>query len=213
MITMSHDDALGQLKEGNSRYAGGSGRNFSNLSEARDSLVEGQRPFAVVLGCSDSRVPPEIVFDQGLGDLFVVRVAGNVAGPTQVGSIEFAVAEFGSPLVVVIGHAGCGAVRATLRSLSKKGAASPSAEVSDDLLAITTLIEPVLLPLHGKPEEEAMAVGVTANVRASVARLAERSALLRDRISAGHLAVVGAEYCLRSGQVTFIEEPGRSARR
>jgi carbonic anhydrase len=199
---MTPDQALQQLREGHERYLGGtSGRGQADLAVARAAVAGGQRPFAVILGCSDSRVPPEIIFDQGLGDLFVVRVAGNIAGPTQVGSIEFAVEEFQVPLIVVLGHSSCGAVAATL-SLLRGGA--DDGGISEDLRAVVSLVSPAVSAVADLPDTEAVAAGVIANVRAGVARLSEQSTVLAGRVADGSVRVVGAEYALDSGRVEFL---------
>lgn len=167
-------------------------------------MVAGQSPFAIVLGCSDSRVPVEMVFDQGLGDLFVIRVAGNVVSPSQVGSVEFAAATFGTPLVVVLGHSTCGAVTATLEELQR-----PAENQSPNLRAIVERITPAVASLletelKDRPEE-LIAKGVRANVRASAHGLRHGSRILEDLIAAGKLLVVGAEYDLATGAVDFFD--------
>lgn len=196
------DEALVQLEEGNQRYLEGRpGCERLEAAAERRALAGGQKPFAAVLGCSDSRVPPEIVFDQGLGDLFVVRVAGNIAGPTQVGSIEFAVEEFQVPLVLVLGHSNCGAVAATLKGLRDGSAADG---ISEDLRSVVSLVAPAVSSAIDLPGDEALASGVTANVRAGAARLAEGSEVLARKIEEGALRVVGAEYDLETGRVHFL---------
>jgi carbonic anhydrase len=156
-----------------------------------------------VLGCSDSRVPAEIVFDQGLGDLFVIRVAGNIVAPSQVGSVEFAAARFGTPLVVVLGHSGCGAITAALEGLRR-----PS-EKSQNLRSIVDRLRPavhdVVEARPDAPDAEVIALAIRANIRASVNHLRHASELLEELIQEGRLEVVGAEYSLETGVVDFFE--------
>jgi carbonic anhydrase len=195
-------EALQRLREGNRRFVSDASQLDSRASARRcDALVEGQRPFAVVLGCSDSRVPAEIVFDQGLGDLFVIRVAGNVVAPSQIGSVEFAAERLGARLVVVLGHTGCGAVAATLEALRHAGG-----EASPGLRAIVDRIRPALADLPGAGDEAALLrEGVRANVRASVDRLRRGSEIVEQLVREQGLVVVGAEYALETGEVTFLD--------
>ncbi|MHC5002912.1 MAG: carbonic anhydrase [Planctomycetota bacterium] len=196
-------EALQRLKEGNRRFAAGTpDRGDLASPQRRRDLVEGQAPFAIVLGCSDSRVPAELVFDQGLGDLFVIRVAGNIVAPSQVGSIEFAASQFGTRLVVVLGHTRCGAVTATLDQL-----AQPEANRSPNLRSIVDRIRPAVEPLvAARPELEPAALmreAVRANIRASVEQLRRGSAVLEQLIERDGLEIVGAEYALETGVVTW----------
>ena len=198
-------EALASLKEGNRRYVAGThGDHGRTGASHRDEVAGGQQPFATVLGCADSRVPVEVVFDQGLGDLFVVRVAGNIAAPTQVGSIEYAVSVLGTPLVVVLGHSGCGAIGATLDLI-----AHPERSVSPDLDAIVSRIRPAIESLAStEPAADRATLqqrAMRANVRATVDRLRHDSAALRARVEDGSLAIVGAEYALDSGVVEFLD--------
>ena len=198
------DEALAQLKEGNRRFVAGSRRLDIGLSHAeRAAAVRNLNPFAIILGCSDARVPAEVVFDQGLGDLFVIRVAGNIVSPSQVGSVEFAAQRFGTQLVVVLGHTQCGAILATLEAVRDQ------ANHPENVLTIVERIRPsvqTLLELRPRAtEEELIHHAVRANVRASVDHLRHGSALLEDLIRRGRLAVVGAEYSLETGQVEFFE--------
>jgi carbonic anhydrase len=196
-------DALERLKEGNRRFIAGVRSEKPMTHAERSALARQQRPFAIVLGCSDSRVPAEVVFDQGLGDLFVIRVAGNIVSPSQVGSVEFAAERFGTQLVVVLGHTQCGAILATLEHLRE------SARHPDNLLAIVERIRPsVQTILELRPsagEDELVHLAVRANVRASVNHLRHGSALLERLIQQGRLKIVGAEYSLETGQVDFFE--------
>jgi carbonic anhydrase len=171
----------------------------------REELLSGQEPFAIVLGCSDSRVPAELVFDQGFGDLFVIRVAGNIVAPSQVGSVEFAAARFGTRLVVVMGHTQCGAVMATLEVvLGRKSTKSRNLHSIVD--RVRPAVEPLLTARARQPDLDALLPeAVRANVRASVDQLRHGSDILEDLIRTNGLQVVGAEYSLESGVVTFFE--------
>jgi carbonic anhydrase len=197
-------EALALLREGNRRFVAHRSTASATLdADRRAALVERQEPFAIVLGCSDSRVPAELVFDQGFGDLFVIRVAGNIVAPSQVGSVEFAAARFGTRLVVVLGHSQCGAVQATLEVL--QGRARPE---SRNLRSIVERVRPPLETLLSGPpvdDEMLMRNAVRANVRASAHHLRHGSALLEDLIKNDGLLVVGAEYSLESGVVTFFD--------
>lgn len=202
----SAQKALENLREGNRRFVAGIGdREAKGQHEGQSARVMDQKPFAVILGCSDSRVPPERVFDQGFGDLFVVRVAGNVAGPSQIGSIEFAVEKFGTRLVVVLGHTRCGAVEATLEHLR-----TPGQPVSRNLVSIIDSIRPsVEHLLETPPAQDGDALSRTAirsHIRASVDQLRRSSSVLGRFIAEDGLVVVGAEYSLESGVVDFFEE-------
>jgi carbonic anhydrase len=171
----------------------------------RAELPREQQPFAIVLGCSDARVPAEIVFDQGLGDLFVIRVAGNIVAPSQVGSVEFAAARFGTRLVVVLGHSQCGAILATLEEVQR-----PSDSQSRNLRSIVDRIRPSIEGLlQGELRHDEPALvrhAVRANVLASVNHLRHGSAVLEELIQQDGLVVVGAEYSLETGVVDFIPE-------
>lgn len=170
----------------------------------RAALVDGQEPFAIVLGCSDSRVPAELVFDQGFGDLFVIRVAGNIVAPSQVGSVEFAAAKFGTRLVVVMGHSQCGAITATVDELLGRGTAE-----SVNLRSIVDRVRPsVETLLVGRPDVEVDSLidqAVRANVRVSANHLRHGSELLENLVRTDGLLVVGAEYSLETGVVTFFD--------
>ncbi len=219
-------EALERLREGNRRFVAGDVR-FAGLvsAERRARLASGQRPFAAVLGCSDSRVPVEIVFDQGPGELFVIRVAGNVAAPSQIGSVEFAVEQFGTPLVVVLGHSGCGAVAATLERLREtaelpgravarrqrqdSGPAAPRGRTSPNLEAIVARIRPALeelLPEWGDDPTELHRRAVRANVLAAVRALRSGSGLLTRAERRRRVLIVGAEYSLTTGAVEFLPQ-------
>ncbi|MEJ2575819.1 MAG: carbonic anhydrase [Gammaproteobacteria bacterium] len=197
--------ALTRLREGNRRFASTTGHGAALVSEHRRlSLTTGQAPFAIILGCSDSRVPAEIVFDQGLGDLFVIRVAGNVVAPSQVGSVEFAAERYGTRLVVVLGHSSCGAVAATLEELER-----PADSRSSSLLPIVDRIRPSiegLLDTNLTDDPGAlMAHAVRANIRAAADHLRHGSKLLEQLILHEGLLVIGAEYSLETGLVDFFD--------
>lgn len=200
---ISSREALQRLRDGNRRYASDVRSLDALLSHTRRAiLAASQNPFAVILGCSDSRVPAEVVFDQGLGDLFVIRVAGNIVAPSQIGSVEFSVEAFGSPLVVVLGHSGCGAVTAALHEARRD-------DRQDHLGSIVERIRPVVEPLLqtdlARDELRLMHAAVRANVRASADHLRRGSALLERQIHAGRLLIVGAEYSLETGEVDFFD--------
>ena len=199
-------EALQRLKEGNLRYATDQrgAADYVNRSR-REELATSQFPFAVILGCSDSRVPVEIHFDQGLGDLFVIRVAGNIVAPSQVGSVEFAAERFGTRLVVVLGHSGCGAITATLEELQR-----PTENQSRNLRSIVDRVRPSVETLFAtelRNDLDALVdQAVKANIRASVNHLRHGSAILEQLIQDNGLAVVGAEYSLETGLVEFLDD-------
>ena len=195
-------DALARLRAGNARFVASLG-DASATSARLTGLVSVQEPIAIVLGCSDARVPAELVFDQGLGDLFVIRVAGNIVAPSQVGSVEFAAAQFGTRLVVVLGHSQCGAILATLAELRR-----PSATQSPNLKSIVDRVRPSVAALleDGVGDEAALVRrAVRANIRASADHLRHGSAILEDLIAREGLLVVGAEYSLETGAVEFFD--------
>ncbi len=200
-------DALGLLRDGNSRFVADVRSRGTLPSRARRiELAAGQEPFAAILGCSDSRVPVEIVFDQGLGDLFVIRVAGNIVAPSQIGSVEFAAEQFGTRLVVVLGHSRCGAVEATLEQLRR-----PQENQSHNLHSIVDLVRPSVEKLLAMDLEPDALVheAVRANIRASVNHLRHGSEIIEQLILKDGLLVVGAEYSLETGVVDFYESaPG-----
>ncbi|MFT5138998.1 MAG: carbonic anhydrase [Lysobacterales bacterium] len=198
--------SLERLKEGNRRFAQESQSQVDpSVALKRSSLVAGQNPFAIILGCSDSRVPAEIVFDQGLGDLFVIRVAGNIVAPSQIGSVEFAATQFGISLVVVMGHSDCGAVSATIDALQmNREAISPS--ITMIVNRIRPAVEPLLTASGLQDKAQLMDDAVRANIAASVKQLAHGSEILENLIMEDRLLVIGAEYCLQSGLVEFFEE-------
>jgi carbonic anhydrase len=197
-------EALERLRRGNERFVSDFLDSAAVTDRARrTSLTGGQEPFAIILGCSDSRVPAEIVFDQGLGDLFVIRVAGNIVAPSQVGSVEFAAERFGTRLVVVLGHSQCGAIVATLDELRR-----PSEGRSPNLRAIVDRVRPSVEGLLAAgPEDPEVLIerAVRANIRASADHLRHGSAILEQLIHQRGLLVVGAEYSLETGVVDFFD--------
>ena len=206
---LSGPEALARLREGNRRFvAGVDDPNAALRQTHRLALAQGQgrgqEPFAIVLGCSDSRVPAELVFGQGFGDLFVIRVAGNIVAPSQVGSVEFAAGRFGTRLAVVLGHTQCGAIAATLEELRQ-----PTPHQSPNLRSIVDRIRPSVEPLLATPlaqdAEAFVAHAVRANIRAAADHLRHGSAVLERLVADDGLLIVGAEYCLETGVVDFFD--------
>ena len=197
--------ALALLREGNNRFVNeASQRDTFSSGIRRVALTLGQAPFAAILGCSDSRVPVEIVFDQGLGDLFVIRVAGNIVAPSQIGSVEFAAEQFGTRLVVVLGHSQCGAIQTTVDQLRR-----PVENQSRNLHSIVDFIRPAvqgLLTTNLKNDHDALVrEACRANIRASVKHLRHGSEIIEKLIQNAGLMVVGAEYSLETGVVDFFD--------
>ncbi len=188
-------EGIERLRDGNARFLVGENRAMQGSRKLPQDLVSGQAPFAVVLGCSDSRVPVELVFDQGLGDVFVIRVAGNIAGAHEIGSIEYAVDMLGSKLIVVLGHTGCGAVKATLSDVAEH---NPG--LSPGLRAIVDTIKSAV------QDEREVNHAVRKNVRAIVARLEEQSEIIAKYVRAKEVCIVGAVYSLETGLVEFLED-------
>jgi len=202
---ISAHEALELLREGNLRFAANVRGSETYLSQARRAgLPQVQEPVAIILGCSDARVPAEIVFDQGLGDLFVIRVAGNIVAPSQVGSVEFAAARFGTRLAVVLGHTQCGAIAATLEELRQ-----PASQQSPNLHSIVDRIRPSIEPLLDTPLAEQpdalLAHAVRANIRSAADHLRHGSDVLERLAQRDGLLIVGAEYCLETGVVDFFD--------
>ena len=201
---LTAQEAMTRLQEGNKRFVEGKSTYNTNDTRRRNELVDGQTPFAIILGCSDSRVPAEIVFDQGLGDLFVIRIAGNIVAPSQIGSIEFTVETFQTPLVVVLGHTRCGAVAATLNQIRQ-----PQASRSQHLRSIVERIRPAVEPLSeirtDLTPEQLLERAIRSNIRMSVNQLRHGSSFLEEIHDSGSLWIVGAEYSLESGEVDFFE--------
>lgn len=198
-------EALERLKKGNQRFVNGETNHQKLLTHhERAQMAETQEPFAIILGCSDSRVPAEMVFDQGLGDLFVIRVAGNIVAPSQVGSVEFAVDSFNCPVVIVLGHTHCGAIDSTIEALR-----NPDQPPSANLMSIVNRVRPsveILMQTELKDDLKKLSChAVRSNVFASVNQLRHGSAVLESFISKGQLKVVGAEYSLETGEVLFFD--------
>jgi len=196
-------EALERLRTGNARFVANElSRAISDVERAR--LASGQEPFAVILGCSDSRVPTEVVFDQGLGDLFVIRVAGNIVAPSQIGSIEFAAQKFATRLVVVLGHTHCGAVEATIDELLQ-----PDKKQSRNIAAIVSRIQPSVMDLLERGDvtdrDELVQKAVRENVRYAANALRHGSDIIEELIGRDELLIVGAEYSLDTGVVEFFD--------
>jgi carbonic anhydrase len=193
------DQALNRLREGNKRFVNGKLAHPRRDDARRAELVESQSPFAVVVGCSDSRVPPEIVFDEGIGDLFLVRVAGNTAiDPVLLGSVEYSVAVLGSVLIFVLGHEQCGAVKATL-DLVKKGKWPPG-----HIPSVLDPIVPAVEKVKDQPDDRVLEAAIQQNVRHTVDALRVSTPILSDLVNQGKVKVIGGEYRLRSGQVEIV---------
>jgi len=202
---VSATEALQKLQDGNARFVEGDRCIDTYLSHTKlDQHLAGQEPYAIVLGCSDSRVPIEIIFDAGLGDIFVIRVAGNIVAPSLIGSIELAAENFGPRLVIVMGHTGCGAVELTLQALGKQKAEN-SHHVNSIVETIRPSVEGLLAEDPGLSREELMDQAVRANVRASANQLRHGSATLERLIRDDGLIVIGAEYSLATGVVNFFD--------
>jgi carbonic anhydrase len=202
---ISARDALTRLRDGNRRFVESMQAGSAPNGQFRRVLPgQIQQPFAIILGCSDSRVPAELVFGQGFGDLFVIRIAGNIVAPSQVGSVEFAAERFGTRLVVVLGHTDCGAINATVEELRR-----PTPDQSPGLRAIVDRIRPSVEPLLATPaggnHETLIAAAVRANIRSAADHLRHGSEVLERLIQRDGLAIVGAEYCLQTGVVDFID--------
>lgn len=202
---ISSTEAIQRLRAGNARFVAETRRSdvYTGVTR-RAEVAEGQAPFAIILGCSDSRVPAELIFDQGLGDLFVIRVAGNIVAASQIGSIEFAAERYNTRLVLVVGHSQCGAILATVDELQQE-----SANQSRNLQFIVDRIRPSVEPLLAtdlRNNRDALVhEAVRANVRASVSQLRQGSEVLEQLIQTNGLQIVGAEYSLESGVVEFFD--------
>jgi carbonic anhydrase len=195
-------DALNRLRDGNRRFAANQPAHGENAESRREELTSGQEPFAIILGCSDSRVPAEIIFDQGLGDLFVIRVAGNIVAPSQIGSVEFAATKFGTRLVVVLGHTQCGAIEETVNQLR-----SPAEENSRNIGAIVNFVRPSVEAVldSSLALDELTARAVRENVRTSAGQMRHGSKIIERLERDEGLVIVGAEYSLESGLVDFFD--------
>lgn len=202
---ISAKEALERLREGNRRFVSDDrSRDVLAHQTRRRELAAGQEPFAIILGCSDSRVPAELVFDQGLGDLFVIRVAGNIVAPSQVGSVEFAAERFGTRLVVVLGHSSCGVILATLEELARR-TEDQSRNLRSIVDRVRPSVEPLLATELSDDPDELVEQAVRANIRASTNHLRHGSEVLEQLIQKDGLVVVGAEYSLETGVVDFFD--------
>ena len=189
-------EAISKLKEGNGRYTTGSLQHPGQTAERRTELAKTQHPFAAIVSCSDSRVPPEIVFDQGLGDLFVVRVAGNVINDEGLGSIEYTVDHLGTRLILVLGHQSCGAVNAARETIAAKGKAPGHIE------SLVTAIKPAV----EATAKDDLETTVKANVKNVVKALRSSTPILKSKVDSGEIQVIGGYYSLDTGAVTFLDE-------
>src|SRR3954463_10487362 len=203
-MMLTATEALARLEEGNRRFIANQTTSDQLDHARRAALAARQEPFAIILGCSDSRVPAELVFDQGFGDLFVIRVAGNIVAPSQIGSVEFAASRFGTRLVVVLGHSGCGAITATLEEITGH-TTSQSRNLRSIVDRVRPSVEKILTRREDNDEEALIREAVRANVRASVHQLKRGSELLEELTVNDGLLVVGAEYSLETGVVTFLD--------
>ena len=202
---MNPDKALQKLIEGNKRYIEGTADGAElTITTRRQDITDGQNPFAVILGCSDSRVPAELVFNRGLGDLFVIRVAGNIVAPSQIGSVEFACQHFGTRLVVVLGHSHCGAINATVDALTG-GSGSLSPNVASIVDLVTPAVHPIVMSEKYADKDELIHEAMRANVEQSVNELQMRSSILRDMVNKDQIRIIGAEYSLETGVVDFYQ--------
>ena len=197
------DEALERLLAGNARFAADRKLNDGHGTDRRAELAAGQEPWAVIVGCADSRVPPDVIFDAGLGDLFVVRVAGNTAvDPFVLGSVEYALAHLGSPLVLVLGHEGCGAVAGAVAAATE-GATEPGS-IGEVIAPIVPVVQGVVEDEHELPAAELLDRAVRANVAAAVADLTARSPVVAERVESGAVKIAGAEYRLATGEVALL---------
>ena len=195
-------EALNQLRSGNQRFASGNPTHHLGIIK-RTELLMGQFPKAVIIGCSDSRVPAEIVFDQGLGDLFVIRIAGNIVAPSQIGSVEFAVEQFGTRLIVVLGHSQCGAIKAAIDIIK-----NPDTQHSRNMSSIVDRIKPAIKDIDfsdwSNSQDKLAALAVRANISFSISQLRDGSSILEQSIQDSGVEIIGAEYSLENGLVTFL---------
>jgi len=194
--TVAPAEAISKLKEGNGRYTSGNPQHPGQTTERRTELAKTQHPFAGIVSCSDSRVPPEIVFDQGLGDLFVVRVAGNVINDEGLGSVEYTVDHLGTRLILVLGHQSCGAVKAARETIAAKGKAPGHIE------SLVTAIKPAV-EATAKDDPDTT---VKANVKNVVQALRSSTPILKAKVDSGEIQVIGGYYSLDTGTVTFLDE-------
>lgn len=202
---LSASEAKMRLIEGNRRFIAGV-RSIDAIVKQmqREEFLKGQAPFAIILGCADSRVPAEIIFDQGLGDLFVIRVAGNIVAPSQIGSVEFAAERYGTPLVVVLGHTMCGAVTATIEEL-ELSTQDPSHNVQSIVGRIRPSVEPLFNTELRNDPDKLLAAAIRANILSATNHLRHGSQALERLVQRGKLEIVGAEYSLETGEVVFFD--------
>ncbi len=193
---ISPAEAISKLKEGNGRYTSGNLQHPGQTAERRTELAKTQHPFAAIVSCSDSRVPPEIVFDQGLGDLFIVRVAGNVINDEGLGSIEYTVDHLGTRLILVLGHQRCGAVDAAKQTIASKGKAP------GHIQSLVTAIKPAV----EATTKDDLETTIKANVKNVVQALRSSTPILKAEVDSGKIQVVGGYYSLDTGAVTFLDE-------
>ena len=198
------EEALRRLRDGNHRFVTGQTPASTLSNNVRRILAGDQAPFAIVLGCSDARVPAELVFDQGFGDLFVIRVAGNIVAPSQVGSVEFAASKFGTKLVVVMGHSQCGAITAAVEELLD-GATNQSRNLRSIVDRVRPAVDGVIAGRRNVDRKTIVRDAVIANVKVSVDHLRHGSELLEKLIQTDGLVIVGAKYSLDTGVVTFLD--------
>ena len=189
-------EAISKLKEGNGRYTSGNLQHPGQTTERRTELAKTQHPFAAIVCCSDSRVPPEIVFDQGLGDLFIVRVAGNVINDEGLGSIEYTVDHLGTRLILVLGHQRCGAVDAARETIAAKGKAP------GHIQSLVTAIKPAV----EATAKDDLETTIKANVKNVVQALRSSTPILKGEVDSGKIQVIGGYYSLDTGAVTFLDE-------
>jgi carbonic anhydrase len=194
--SVAPSEAISKLKEGNGRYTSGNLQHPGQTAERRTELAKTQHPFATILSCSDSRVPPEIVFDQGLGDLFIVRVAGNVMNDEGLGSIEYSVDHLGTRLILVLGHQSCGAVKAAKETIAAKGKAPGHIE------SLVTAIKPAV----EATAKDDLETTIKANVKHVVNALRSSTPILKAKVDSGEVQVIGGYYSLDTGAVTFLDE-------
>ena len=190
-------EAIQMLKDGNARFAAGTPTHHLEVEARREAGVAGQQPFALVLSCSDSRVPPEVIFDQGIGSLFVVRVAGNYATSDGIGSFEYAIAHFQSPLLLVLGHQNCGAVKAAL------DAVNTNQKIEGDLGVVVDGVKPAVAASANQPGDH-FENAIQANIRLAIANIQKASPIVREAVAAGKLQLFGGEYALGTGKVTMV---------
>ena len=200
-VGVTADQALKNLMDGNQRYVAGKMTNQKRSdATTRATLTKTQKPYAIILSCSDSRVPPEIIFDEGLGEIFVIRVAGNVADPVVLGSIEYAAEHIGTPLVMVLGHKSCGAVTAAVKATGK-----PEGNLGQIVTAIQPAVEQAKKETAGKPEAEVIDKAIDDNIDLVAASLTKQSEVLKGLVAKGELKIVKAKYDLEDGKVSLLK--------